>query len=416
MNGDAADPVLAEAYAFGARNFDARAAVAAMVKGATIVPTASQLGQGWYDERPDLSAYESEGYVPNTQEGSGSSVHNGASETLEYSIADFAISRLAHDLGDTSTAAAFLKRSQNWTNIFNTATGYIEPRDESGQFPELAPTAYGPGRFGQSGFQEGNAAQYTWSVPQDLGGLISAIGGDAAVLKRLDTFFHTLNAGPNAPYDWAGNEPSLGTPWIYDYAGAPYATEHVVHELLASAYSDGPGGEPGNDDLGAMSSWYVWASLGMYPETPGTAVLALGAPIFSRAEFDVPGRPRVTISAPGASPSSYIQGVTVNGKPSPDAWLPGTVFGVSAVPATKTTSIGFSLASTPDTSWGSAPADAPPSYQAGPLAFPPGRPPGALVRPSPNLPGTKTGQLDGQGPQAKLSAARSASGSGHRTW
>ena len=377
MNGDAADPILADAYAFGARDFDARAALAAMVKGATVVPTASQLGQGWYAERPGLSAYQSGGYVPNTAKSSSSAVNNGASETLEYSVADFAISRLAQDLGDSLTATTFLKRSQNWTNIFNTATGYIQPRDGSGRFPELAPTMYGLGGFGQSGFQEGNAAQYTWSVPQDLGGLISALGGGAAVIKRLSTFFQQLNAGPNAPHNWAGNEPSLGTPWIYDYAGAPSMTEQVVHELLASVYSDGPGGEPGNDDLGAMSSWYVWASLGMYPGTPGTAVLALGAPIFSRAEFDVPGRPRVTISAPGASPSSYIHGVTVNGTPSQDTWLPGTIFGVSGAPATTTTSIGFRLSGTPDTSWGSAPADAPPSYPSGPLTFPPGRAPKA---------------------------------------
>ena len=399
MNGDAADPVLAEAYAFGARDFNAKAALEAMVKGATVVPTTSELGQGFYDERDDLAAYEADGYVPNTQESSLSPVDNGASETLEYSTADFAISELATDLGDMSTAATFLKRSQDWTNIFNTATGYIEPRDASGQFPELDPLTYGWSGFGQSGFQEGNAAQYTWSVPQDLGGLIGAIGGDATAVSRLDTFFQQLNAGPNAPYDWAGNEPSVGTPWLYDYAGAPSKTSQVVHELLASVYSDSPGGEPGNDDLGAMSSWYVWASLGMYPETPGTTVLALNAPVFPYAEFDVSGKPRVTISAPGASTSSYIQGVSVNGRSSQDAWLPGTIFGAVGTSSAQPTDIAFSLSGTASTSWGSAPADAPPSYQAGSLTFPPGRTPETLVPTGPNLLGnTPTGQLNWQGP------------------
>ncbi len=399
MNGDAADPVLAEAYAFGARDFNAKAALEAMVKGATVVPTTSELGQGFYDERDDLAAYEADGYVPNTQESSLSPVDNGASETLEYSTADFAISELATDLGDMSTAATFLKRSQDWTNIFNTATGYIEPRDASGQFPELDPLTYGWSGFGQSGFQEGNAAQYTWSVPQDLGGLIGAVGGDATAVSRLDTFFQQLNAGPNAPYDWAGNEPSVGTPWLYDYAGAPSKTSQVVHELLASVYSDSPGGEPGNDDLGAMSSWYVWASLGMYPETPGTTVLALNAPVFPYAEFDVSGKPRVTISAPGASTSSYIQGVSVNGRSSQDAWLPGTMFGAVGTSSAQPTDIAFSLSGTASTSWGSAPADAPPSYQAGSLTFPPGRTPETLVPTGPNLLGTTpTGQLNWQGP------------------
>jgi putative alpha-1,2-mannosidase len=403
MNGDAADSILAEAYAFGARDFSARAALAAMVKGATVVPTAGQLGQGWYDERPDLAGYQSLGYVPNTQESSLSPVDNGASETLEYSIADFGIAQLAAALGDASTAATFRQRSQNWTNIFNTATGYIEPRDGSGQFPQLGPDTYGWSSFGQSGFQEGNAAQYTWEVPQDIGGLINAMGGNAAAIARLDTFFQQLNAGPNAPYEWAGNEPSFSTPFVYDYAGAPYKTQQVVHQLLTSVYADSPGGEPGNDDLGAMSSWYVWASLGIYPTTPGSSALALAAPIFSAAQFDIPGRPRLTISAPGATATSYVRGVTVNGRASQQAWLSGAVFGVAgARTAARTpagTTVTFRMASTPDTSWGAAAGDAPPSYPAGPLTFPPGRTPENLVATGPNLlGGSPTGQLDWQGP------------------
>ncbi|MGH6657992.1 MAG: GH92 family glycosyl hydrolase, partial [Actinocrinis sp.] len=282
MNGDAADPILAEAYAFGARDFDTHAALAAMVKGATVVPTADQLGQGFYTERPQLSAYQSLGYVPNTTQSSLSPTDNGASETLEYATADFAIAQLAKDLGDSPTYGTFLQRSQDWTNLFNVDTGYVQPRDGSGQFPEFDPTTDGMGSFGQSGFQESNAAQYTWAIPQNLRGLITGMGGDTAAVARLDTFFQQLNAGPNLPYEWAGNEPSFGTPYVYDYAGAPYKTEAVVHRLLGEVYSNTPGGEPGNDDLGAMSSWYVWSSLGMYPETPGVPVLALSAPIFSR--------------------------------------------------------------------------------------------------------------------------------------
>jgi predicted alpha-1,2-mannosidase len=282
MNGDSSDPILADAYAFGARDFNASAALADMVKGAD---GTSAVGQGWFVERPNAAAYIADGYVPNVGSDSISPVPNGASETLEYALDDFAISRLAGDLGQHSTAATFTGRSQNWANVFDTADGYVEPRDATGAFPTgpAVPTLTG---FGQDGFQEGNAAQYTWMVPQDLKGLIQGLGGDQAAAARLDTFFSQLNAGPNAPYEWAGNEPSLDTPWTYDSVGEPWKTQQVVQEIASQLYSLTPGGEPGNDDLGAMSSWYVWASLGVYPQTPGvpdararhTAVRARGDP------------------------------------------------------------------------------------------------------------------------------------------
>ncbi len=405
MNGDAADPMLAEAYALGARDFDAGAALAAMVKGATTVPPAGEEGQGWYVERPQLSAYESLGYVPNTTQSSLSPEDNGASETIEYATADFGIAQLARSLGRTATYRTFLKRSQNWTQVFNTATGYIQPRDGDGRFPEYDPTTDGMGSFGQSGFQEGNAAQYTWAIPQDIHGLTTAMGGDAAAVRRLDTYFQQLNVGPDLPYEWAGNEPAFGTPWVYDYVGAPYKTEQTVHRLLTSVYADDPGGEPGNDDLGAMSSWYVWSSLGMYPETPGTPVLALGAPIFSRARIDVPGRPSFDLTAPGASTSTYVHALSVDGRTWAPAWLPASLLTGTGTGSASTarraggTQLAFTLSATADPSWAAAPADAPPSYPAGPLRFPPGRKPVILTPTGPNLLGDPpTGQLPWQGP------------------
>jgi hypothetical protein len=145
-----------------------------------------------------------------------------------------------------------------------------------------------------------------------------------------------------------------------------------------------------------MSSWYVWASVGMYPETPGAPVLVLGAPIFAKAEIDVPGRPLVTINAPGASTSAYVRSVSVGGQATPDAWLSASLVDGQQSSATN---IAFTLASSADTSWAAAAADAPPSYEAGTLQFPPGRVPATLVPTGPNLLGSApTGQLDWQGP------------------
>ena len=356
MNGDAADPILADSYAFGARGFDAATALADMVHGAE--DSTGTPGQGWYVERPNGAVYIAKGYVPNIGSDSISPVPNGASETLEYALDDFAISRLALDLGQDAAAGTFTDRSQSWENIFDTADGYIEPRDADGAFPS-GPAVPALTGFGQDGFQEGNAAQYTWMVPQDLSGLVQGIGGDAAANARLDEYFSQLNAGPNEPYNWAGNEPALDTPWVYDSTGEPWRTQDVVHEITSQLYSLTPGGEPGNDDLGAMSSWYVWAALGLYPQTPGVPMLAVGTPQFPQ-EVIHGAFGNLTVNAQGAG-DTYVRSLTVDGQPTDRTWIGLTSAHV----------LDFTLSATPDTSWGTAAADAPPSFPAGPADFPP---------------------------------------------
>jgi predicted alpha-1,2-mannosidase len=360
MNGDAADSMIADAYAFGVRNFDVSQALDEMIKGATVVPTTSQLGHGWYVERPQLADYLKLGYTPNVEQTSLSPVDNGASQTLEYSLNDFGISQMAQALGRDSTAEEFATRAQNWENLFNPATGYLQPRGGAGDFPAGNPLTVGYGSFGQSGFQEGNAAQYDFATPQNLGALINLLGGPAAAISRLNTFFTQLNAGPNEPYYWAGNETDLNAPWVYDYAGAPYKTQDLVRQITNTLYSSDPGGEPGNDDLGAMSSWLVWADLGLYPETAGAPVLVTGSPLFTRAMVQLPSGATLNISGTGAGDNQpYVTGLSVNGQPTQQTWVP-----VQSL-LTNGGNLAFTLSSSPDQSWGSAPADAPPSYSAG---------------------------------------------------
>ena len=381
MGGDSADAMIAEAYAFGARDFDTRAALAAMVKGATQVQNAGNLGQGYYEERPGLASDLSRGYVVNDLIESGSAVPDGASLTLEYATDDYAIAAFAKALGADSTHRTFLARSQNWANLYNVDSGFLQPRDAEGKFPVGNPVTDGLGDFGQSGFQEGNAAQYAWMVPQNLGGLIKAMGGNKAAVSRLDTFFQQSQAGPNEPFYWAGNEVDLLAPWVYDYAGAPYKTQAQVHKLLREVYSATPAGEPGNDDLGAMSSWYVWGALGMYPVSPGSPALALSAPIFPLIQFG-----QVTITSPGASDHGYIDRLRVDGRSSDQAWLPVSTLSGSH-------RLDFAITDTPNTHWASAPSAAPPSYPAGPLAFPVGSLPTAVASTPANLTATAGASL-----------------------
>jgi predicted alpha-1,2-mannosidase len=357
MNGDAADPMLAGLYAFGAKGFDVQHAVTEMVHGAegTGAP-----GQGWYLERPEGQPYIANGYVPNTQADSISPVPNGASETLEYSIADFAISQLASAVGNHTVATRFTGRSQNWSNLFDTATGYIRPRDGNGAFPPGDPLAMGGG-FGQTGFQEGNAAQYTWEVPQNLAALIKGMGGNAAARARLDQFFTQLNAGPNQPFDWQGNEPNFDVPWVYDSAGAPWETQATVREIMNQLYQPIPGGEPGNDDLGAMSSWYVWSAMGIYPQTPGVPMLVVGSPLFDRISIDAGNGRQISITSSGTG--QYVQSLRVDGHTTTHTWL--------LLPDRGVTSLDFRLGTQPNKTWGTGAGDAPPSFGAGPVVFPP---------------------------------------------
>ncbi len=348
MGGDSVDPVIAGAYAFGARDFDVHAALDAMVRGASDAAIAPV--NGWYVERPELPEYLQRGYIVNTHTTSVSPVPNGASETLEYALDDFSIARFAQAAGAPSDAAAFMKRSSNWARLFDRGTGLITPRDAAGAFM-LEPIT----SMGQSGFQEGNAAQYTPMVPQDLADLIKAMGGRAAAIAKLDTFFTQLNAGQDKPYAWLGNEISLGSPWVYLTAGAPWHTQQIIREALLTQFGDSPHGLTGNDDLGTMSAWYIWGAIGLYPQNPAVRDLDIGSPLFSHVTIASPGGPTIDIDAPGASDTTpYVRALRVNGATTAHTWI--------ALPMHGSLRLDFALAASPDTSWGSAPNDAPPSF------------------------------------------------------
>ncbi|MGZ3499477.1 MAG: GH92 family glycosyl hydrolase [Vulcanimicrobiaceae bacterium] len=357
MGGDSADAVIAGAYAFGARSFDMHGALRAMVKGAT--DPADALGQGYYEERPNLDEYLQRGYVTNVHTSSISPVPNGASETLEYALDDFSIAQFAKNIGDLPTYSRFMKRAQNWTQLMNTAFGLIMPRDGDGGFMQTPITANG-----QSGFQEGNAAQYTWMVPQGLPWLVAGLGGPRATMQRLDTFFSQLNAGQDQPFAWMGNEPSLASPFTYLYAGAPYREQEVVHRVMTTIYSPTPDSIPGNDDLGTMSAWYVWNAMGLYPINPSVRTLLIGSPIFANVTVHVPQGPTIVVNAPQASDANYyVQNLRINGLNSSKAYV--------ALPTLGTLQLDYVMGAAPNPHWGSAAADMPPSYVSGAPHFPP---------------------------------------------
>ena len=308
MVGDPSACILAGMHAFGARGFDTNGALAAMVRGAND----PQVRSRHFLERPHLEEYLRQGYIAQPSNAGG----GAASVALEYQNADFAISRFAASMGDTTTSETMLARSARWRTMFDSETRYIRPRGPNGSF--LA--GFDPGS--EAGFVEGNSAQYTWMIPYDLTGVIAAIGGPDTARKRLDDYFsqyydYTLK---NGPYFAIGNEPSFGNPWSYNWTGHPWRTQEVVRKTLRDLFSSQPGGLPGNDDLGATSAWAVFAQLGLYPEIPGVGGLTLNSPIFPKVTLQL-GPKKVQITAEGAPARLYVQGVKLDGKPVRDWWI-----------------------------------------------------------------------------------------------
>lgn len=338
--GDPAASILSSIYSFGGTDFDTRTALAALIAQAT------QSNR----ERPGTGYLQEPGYQPLDGVYGCCNAYGPASTTLEYATADFALSTFAGALGDQVGARRFRQRAQNWRSLFNPATGYLQPRSLHGAF--LA--GFSPAET--TGWVEGNAAQYTWMVPFNIRGLLRCLGGNLKAVQRLDDFFTHLNAGLFAAYAFLGNEPSLGTPWIYDYAGAPWKAQQVVHTILTTLYWSGPQGLPGNDDLGELSSWFVFAALGIYPAIPGTATLLLTTPLFPTSVLYRPTGQRLQINAPGvAGGAFFIQRLLVNGQVSTHPW-------VSSAFVAQGGRLDYTLAARPARAWGTAVQDAPPSY------------------------------------------------------
>jgi predicted alpha-1,2-mannosidase len=371
MNGDPAAPAIADIYAFGGHNFEAKAALTSLVHAAD-VPTKEDLSQAGcpvecVGQRPGLDQWLKLHYIP-----VGAPAWGPAADTLEDATAEFGISALAGHLNDHATERRFLIRAQYWKNIFNpNATpegGYMMNRNADGTWPKLqtdddddndqTPKPFTPSTG--AGFVEGTAAQYVWMVPFNVAGLFEQMGGLDQASTRLDHFFYTpdnkpavTNAGPL--HAELNNEPSIETPWLYLFAHKPWKTQQLVREVLNTIWVNTPAGIPGNDDLGEMSSWYVFAAMGLYPEIPGRAELVLGSPLFPSITVHRPAGD-LHITAPAAATNSpYVQSLTLNGAATTRTFLPEstTLHGGR---------LNFVLSDTPNKTWGTAPTDAPPSF------------------------------------------------------
>ncbi len=334
--GDPADAIIADYYAFGARHFDTAAALADMLAQANSV---NKVRPGYLDE-------QRYGYLPNDVSYGCCRFRDTVSELLEYDTADQALSFLAAALGDRADAAALRARAGNWVHVFDPATRLLVARNRDGRFvPGVRPAT-------THGYVEGSAEEYLWDVPNDYAGLFARLGGTAAAARRLRAYLSRPNG--QGRYAKLANEFDDGEQFAPDYARDPAGTQLAVNAIRDHLYLPGPYGLPNNDDLGAESSQFIWETLGLYPENPGSGDLVFGTPGFPHVVLTLPSGKTITIVAPGASPRRfYVSALTINGVPVTRLYVPFSAL-------TRGATLRWALTRRP-TSWGRS-LRPPPSY------------------------------------------------------
>jgi predicted alpha-1,2-mannosidase len=373
MIGHHATPFIVDTYAKGYRDFDLEKAYAAMKKNAmeaTMLP--------W--KRGPLTdldrVYLEKGFFPALRKGEAESNpvvylperRQAVSVTLENAYDDWALAQFAKALHKDDDYAYFMRRAANYRNLFNPAIQFMAPKSADGNWVAGFDPKLGGGQGGRDYFAEVNSWIYTFHVQHDIAGLINLMGGRAPFLERLDRLFveqystskwDFLKQFPDATGligQYAqGNEPSFHIPYLYNYAGQPWKTARHVRQAMQVWYSDTPLGICGDEDGGAMSSWYVFSAMGFYPVSPGRPVYDIGSPIFEEVKITLANGKTFTVTAEGASAANkYIQSARLNGRALDRPWFE---HGDIANGGTLT----FEMGSHPNRAWGSSPHAAPPS-------------------------------------------------------
>jgi predicted alpha-1,2-mannosidase len=326
--------IIADAWMKGIRDFDLNKAYKLLKKNAmegTMIPwqegPATELDnfyreKGWF---PALAPGEKE----TVKEVSPFEKRQAVAVTLEESYDDWCLSEIAGELKQTNDRKLFLARSGNYKNVFNPATGFMSPKKADGTWVEPFDPKTSGGTGCRDYFAEVNAWNYTWFVPQNIDNLIDLMGGNEKFTARLDQLFEE---SLNGYAKWAkitnqpdatglvgqfvmGNEPGFDVPYLYVFAGQPWKTQKRIRQLMDAWYRNDPMGICGDEDGGALSSWYVFSAMGFYPVTPGKPEYVIGSPLFEEVTIDLGHGKKLTIKAQGANnKNKYVHGVAVNGK------------------------------------------------------------------------------------------------------
>ncbi len=292
-------PVIADAAIKGIRDFNLGKALTAMKKSAES------------KKRFGLGAYMDHGYLAIEDE------NESVSKTLEYAYDDWCISQMAKMTKDSNDFANYIQRAQYWKNLFDPSTSFMRPRKNGNWYSPFDP------REVNNNYTEANAWQYTFFVPQDIEGLMNAMGGKINFEQKLDNLFTTsvqttgrdLSDISGLIGQYAhGNEPSHHMAYLYNYTGKSWKTQERVHQIMSEFYSPQPNGLIGNEDCGQMSAWYILSAMGIYQVTPGSDIFVFGTPLFKETKINLENGKIFSVKATNVSDKNfYIQSATLNG-------------------------------------------------------------------------------------------------------
>ncbi|MGK7397202.1 MAG: GH92 family glycosyl hydrolase [Candidatus Cyclobacteriaceae bacterium M3_2C_046] len=316
MIGSNSAAIIADAYLKGIRDYDIETLYQAILKNTRSVGPVHSVG------RYGAEYYNQLGYVPYDV-----GIKENAARTLEYAYADYTISRLAEAMGKPqSEIDTFRQKAMNYKHLFDPSTKLMRGKNEDGSFQ----SPFNPFKWGDA-FTEGNSWHYTWSVFQDVQGLIDLMGGEREFVAMLDSVFtmppvydesyygiviheiremQIMNMGQYAH----GNQPIQHMIYLYNYAGQPWKAQYWNREVMDKLYHSGPDGYCGDEDNGQTSAWYVFSAMGFYPVCPGSNQYVIGSPVFNKMTLQLENGNVLEINAPENAPQRrYVDQIIWNG-------------------------------------------------------------------------------------------------------
>lgn len=289
--------------------------------------------------------------------------------TLGTAYDNWCLSQVADYLGQEADAVYFADRSYDYRNIFNPATGFFHPKDESGNFVSPFDYTWSGGVGFREAYDENNGWIYRWDVPHNIADLISLMGGEDKFISALDSLFSApIGSGKYSVWKQSpdhsaivgqfsmGNEPCMHIPYLYNYAGQPWKTQKMTRFLLDRWFRNDYMGIPGDEDGGGLSAFAAFSMMGFYPVTPGLPVYALTSPVFEEVSIDTGSGKTFRIVCHGYSPENrYIARAVLNGKEWDKSWISHEDIMDGAV-------LELYMERYPDTGWAVSPESCPPSF------------------------------------------------------